>query len=413
MPSRVGCGGITKRLLEEEWERGYRLTGDFVCSTCFQDDTIRQFIAKHLTGHQCSFCGTSSKDRRIACRLDDIIEHMMTCVYEHYSDVDAECVPYDSEDGRYIVDTHDTWDLLRNELETFPMSSEELTDRLLDAIPNRLWCKKNPELLSREEGLRLGWREFCHTIRHDTRYLFFRRGKGDEPEYVEPADMLAEIGGLVRRFKLLVSIPAGTRFVRARCTKEDVRFETPAEVGPPPSKLSATSRMSAAGIAMFYGAGDERTAIVETRRAGDVRASVGTFETLGGLKLLNLMDLPGVPSLFSDNRSLRHEVNFLWDFRRDAISPVDPSAAEYEYSPTQVVAEYFRRGFKYTKGEHLDGILYPSSKVRQGKNYVFFADRRNVEGVADDILSVGATKKFRMISVSHVGLESLLPPSPA
>ncbi len=398
--------GITKRLLEEEWERGYRLTGDFVCSTCFQDDTIRRFIAKHLTGHQCSFCGTSRNGRRIACRLDDIIEHMMKCIYQHYSDVDAECVPYDSEDGRYIVETCNTWDLLHDQLDTFPMDSEDLTHRLLHAIPDRLWCKKNPELLSREEGLRLGWREFCHAIKHDTRYLFFRRGKGDEPEYVEPADMLAEIGDLIRRFRLVVDLPAGTRFVRARCTKENLQFETPADVGPPPSRFSCTNRMSAAGIAMFYGAGDESTAIAETQQATDVRASIGTFETLVVLKLLNLIDLPGVPSLFSEGRHLRADVNFLWDFRRDAISPVDPSAADYEYSPTQVVAEYFRRGFHYADGKYLDGILYPSSKVRDGRNYVFFADRRYVEGVSDDILSANATKKFRMISVAHLELPS-------
>jgi hypothetical protein len=393
--------GVTKRLLEEEWERGYPLTGESVCSECFEDETIREFIGEHLSEHECSFCQSSRDDVPIACRLDDVIEHMMTCIRDLYSDADAECVPYDSEDEKYIVETRDTWDLLNDELDTFPMGSKRLTDCLLDAIPDRQWCKKSPELLSREEGLRLGWREFCHAIKHDTRYLFFRRGEGDEPEYVEPADMLSEIGDLVRNFRLVVDLPTGTRFLRARCTHEEIEFKTPAAVGPPPSKLSSTSRMSAAGITMFYGAGDESTAIAETRRDTDIRVSVGTFETLVPLRLLNLINLPGVPSLFSGRRHLREEVKFLWNFRRDAVSPVDPLIADYEYAPTQVVAEYFRRGCEYAEGKHLDGILYPSSKVHNGYNYVFFADRRNIDAVADDILSVSGMKKFRMTSVEH------------
>ena len=130
--------GFTKRLIEEELERGYGLTGDFVCSECFEDDTIRDFISAHLTEHECSFCDRSSKDELIACQLDDIIEHMMTCIRDHYSDADAESVPYDSEDDKYIFKTCDTWDLLRDALDTFPLSSEKLTNRLLDAIPDRM-----------------------------------------------------------------------------------------------------------------------------------------------------------------------------------------------------------------------------------------------------------------------------------
>jgi len=393
--------GLTKRLLEEELERGYRLTGDYVCSRCFGDDSIGEFIAQHLTENRCSFCPQPN-----SAALDDVIEFMMTCVREQYSDVESECVPYDSEDGKYIVDKRDTWDLLQEELNTFPMNSKRLTSRLIDAIPSQQWCRRYPELLTREEGLRLGWSEFCLAVKHDTRYLFFRRGNADEPEHVEPADMLAEIGKLVQAFNLLINLPLGTTFMRARCTTKDARFIQPADVGPPPSKLSSASRMSAAGITMFYGAGDTTTAMAETRRPGEVRASIGTFETLRSLTLLDLVRLPGVPSLFSANRHLRDEVNFLWHFRRDAIAPIHPEVADYEYSPTQVVAEFFRRAFEDKDGKHLDGIRYPSSKVPNGCNYVFFADRRNLEGVADDILSVSGDKKFRMISVDHV----ILPP---
>ena len=99
--------GFTKRLIEDELERGYRLTGDFVCSQCFEDDAIRDFISAHLTEHECSFCDRSSEDEVIACPLDDIIEHMMTCVGDHYSDAEAESVPYDNEDQKYIVKTFD------------------------------------------------------------------------------------------------------------------------------------------------------------------------------------------------------------------------------------------------------------------------------------------------------------------
>jgi HEPN superfamily RES-like protein/RES domain-containing protein len=396
--------GLAKRLLEKELERGYQLTDDGVCCRCFEDNVIRSFIGANLTECQCSFCGDSAEEP-VACPLDKVIEHMIMCIRDYYSDAESESVPYDREEDRYIIPTRTVWELLQYELSTFPMHSKALTQRILNAIPDVPWCKKNPELLSRAEGLRLGWREFCHAIKHDTRYLFFRRGDGDEPEFVEPADMLQEIGALINNFDLVLDIPKGTQFFRARCTEKNERFISPAEVGPPPSQFAPASRMSAAGIALFYGAMDPSTALAETRRRGDICGSVGEFETLVPLRLLDLVHMPDIPSLFGENRHLRDEVNFLWDFRKDAVSPVDPVARDYEYSPTQVVAEYIRRGFEY-KGAHLDGIVYPSSKphLYGGRNYVFFSDGRSVCGVTDDILSKAGTKKFRMLSVLQYDL---------
>lgn len=398
--------GLTKRLLEEEWERGYRHTNRHVCCKCFEDNAIRSFIAANLRELNCSFCGETG-DEPIACQLDRVIEYMLACILDHYSDAESESVPYDGEEGKYIIPTRSTLELLRDELSTFPMRSKTLTRSILEAIPDVPWCKKEPTLLSRAEGLRLGWREFCHAIKHDTRYLFFRRGRGDEPEFVEPADMLKEIGTLINDFDLVFEVPKGTQFFRARCTAKDEQFITPADVGPPPPEFASTSRMSAAGIALFYGAGDLRTALAETKRTIEIRASVGEFETLVPLRLLDLIRMPDVPSLFAANGHLRDELNFLWDFRKDAISPVGPAVAEYEYSPTQVVAEFIRHGFEY-KGTHLDGIVYPSSKpyIYGGRNYVFFSDRRNVEGVVDDILSRAGTKKFRLLSVFHYDLRN-------
>ena len=395
--------GFAKRLLEQEWEQGFRSTGDFVCDECIADQHLSVFVRSHASETACSFCDRDEKEA-IAAPLDDVIKHMLECIRAEYSDVDSECVPYDKEDERYIVPTKDTWDLLRDELDEFPLNSK-LADRLLDSISDRTWCHKNPQMLSREEGLGLGWREFCRAIKHDTRYLFFKSHESDEPEYIDPSEMLSELGTLIHELSLITTLPAGTKFIRVRCTSKDEQFTTPADIGPPPAALASTNRMSAAGIAMFYGAEDETTAITETRESHHIQASIGTFETIVPMTMVNLDKLPGRPSIFSEKSVFRSAINFIWDFRNDVIAPIErDDRVHYEYSPTQVVTEYLRRAFTTLDGKTVDGIVYPSSRDTSGVNYVFFSDRRFVEGISDDWASRSATKKFRLLNVKHISL---------
>lgn len=141
-------------------------------------------------------------------------------------------------------------------------------------------------------------------------------------------------------------------------------------MGPPPRNVAnSSSRMSPPGIPMFYGAFDEETALLETiRKEGTHTVTTATFETLLPLKVLDLSDLPLVPSLFDPNsRHRRTGIKFLRSFVTDVAKPIDRGGSEQtEYVPTQIVTEYFRHVFRDAKGDPISGIAHPSSR-KQGR----------------------------------------------
>lgn len=174
---------------------------------------------------------------------------------------------------------------------------------------------------------------------------------------------------------------------RARHTWDLAReFIDVSSLGPPSAAQAVgASRMSPAGIPVFYGALDLDTAIEETLAhagAGGTRSQVkvcwGSFRTISPLTVIDLTSLPQVPGFFSPHRSDREALAFLHDFTSDVARPIPADGREHsEYAPTQVVAEYFRHVYKSPDGRPVDGILYPSSKTG-GRACVLFIGRDRV-----------------------------------
>jgi len=219
-------------------------------------------------------------------------------------------------------------------------------------------------MLSRDEGLSSGWREFCRAVKHETRYLFFKENEEVEEqdrEFVEPGRMLAELGSLVGACGLFRRLEAGSEYWRVRWDKEGKKFETPSEMGPPPESKARQSRMSAAGIPAFYLAEKPETALAETRDAGRGTASYGKFKLLRDLTVLELVKIPRIPSILNEGRAQsRPSIKFLHEFVRDISKPIERDEnVHFEYTPTQVVTEYFRRAFRIEKETTLDGMQEP------------------------------------------------------
>ena len=74
----------------------------------------------------------------------------------------------------------------------------------------------------------------------------------DDPEVYSPGQVLQTIFEYAEQMDLFKEIPPGTQLFRARYEGRMPHLETPAELGPPPSKKATQSnRMSPAGIPMF------------------------------------------------------------------------------------------------------------------------------------------------------------------
>jgi len=133
-----------------------------------------------------------------------------------------------------------------------------------------------------------------------------------------------------------------------------------------PLPQSATEgRANPKGIPCLYLATDQATAVGEVRPWIGSYVSVGRFETLGQLKVVNCVT--GGLSLVSLMREPPPEKReeSLWTCVGEAFTwPVTPNDNVADYVPTQIIAELLKvNGF--------DGIKYRSS-VGKGQNIVLF-----------------------------------------
>lgn len=75
------------------------LENEHVCSNCFSDSGIMQFITDNAEARTCSFCGRRSR-RLIAARLERVTEHIDGCLRREYEDA-ANCLPYETAEGGF------------------------------------------------------------------------------------------------------------------------------------------------------------------------------------------------------------------------------------------------------------------------------------------------------------------------
>jgi hypothetical protein len=145
--------------------------------------------------------------------------------------------------------------------------------------------------------------------------------------------------------------------------------------------------MSPAGIVMTYVSEDAKTALDETADEPGTYA-IGRFRTLRDITILDLAQLPPVPSLFTEIPDMlghdpREALKFLRLLAEDISRPIArDDRLHIEYVPTQVVTEFLRSA-KLPDKRWLDGIRYRSSRRSGGTSLVLFADQHNVAGVCD------------------------------
>lgn len=214
--------------------------------------------------------------------------------------------------------------------------------------------------------------------------------------------MLEELATTVNQIGLNRTLPAGTKFFRVRTHGVAEEYTTAKELGPPPNSVAKAGRMSAAGIPVFYGALDEETAVAETM-GKDPAASIGTFELMRDLSVLDLNRLPGVPSIFDQSQiGLRTPLRFLHHFRYDISQPIELDGREHvEYTPTQVVSEFIKHRFRDAEGRSVEGVLYPSARRSEGINIVLFVESENVDGVPVESY-IPPERVLRLVGVKKV-----------
>ena len=365
---------MAKHYQELVWARGWESVDGYICSSCVTEPYLASMIADQGELVSCDYCDNASGP---AVEADTLLEQLVEGFRFEYGNPDDEGVAYDGREGGYQMPTYTTWDLL-DEFEV--TENVKVQEAIAYAVEN-LWCERNPYEPTPHQALTWGWAGFREHVKHRTRFLFLLpsrddgRGWGDIPPENMPDAIVAAVvdSGLARR------LPVGTRFYRARVHDATERPMTAKDLGSPPPERAKTNRMTAAGIAGFYGASTPEGALAEVRgyMGPDDYATLGAFVTGRDMIVIDLVDLPYVPSLFDPaRRHLRAAISFLRGFAKDVAEVAHPDDKEHlEYVPTQVVAEYLKHVYEDPRGPVM-GVLWRSSKDPKVTDCVLFVDNK-------------------------------------
>ena len=338
-----------------------------ICYKCIGDQFLKKYIKQNAHKRECSYCNNKSK-KFIAIHLDHLKTLISDGLSQEWGDPNEEFF-YDAAEDEWEGETFNTWSLASDIQEEAGIANAVLLRDILNLV-DRGWCETFDLKLA--ESLYTSWNIFTDLVTHKYRYTFFAVEEKSyeylaEDNILSPRKILHELGRIINSHKkLIINLPKHTEIFRGRIfnNKSDITHTAKA-LGTVPQENAIASRMSPTGIPLFYGALNEKTAIEEIGKDLNGKCLViAKFKTLVDLKILNLCDLPTLPSLFDPKQRKRREtIKFLKKFTEEISRPIDHNRNKnIEYIPSQVMSEYFRHCFKDKNGDRLNGIFYPSSK---------------------------------------------------
>ncbi len=363
--------GSNKRYQEEREALGWFPIDDkYVCPDCLNDPLLAAAVRDAAEVETCSYCLRPGSS--LAAPVDVVLELVVPGIRSEYED------PINGAgwDDGWTVHTTDTFDLLQDYEVT---ENGDLLEDLTRAIITTEWCQIDPYAAAPHEALLWGWQGFREYVKHRVRYMFLdpapakpSAGAGEIAPDQMPAALTSSIedGGLARL------LAAGSTFYRGRPHPADRRPSSAGDLGSPPDQLAKTNRMTPAGVSAFYGASTRDGALAEVRAyAPKDDVSVGRFSTARPMLVIDLVDVPALPSAFDERRRrLRPAIRFLRAFTADVATPAHPDDREHlDYVPTQVVAEYLKHRFQHPDGPVM-GVLWRSSLDREVTCCVLFVD---------------------------------------
>lgn len=356
-----------------------------VCPAHVVDAILLDHITTLATETYCSYCANTSSSTPIAVAFDVFLEAFMVGVGVH-SVTGSGDVAHEVLEAAGITD---------NQLIDDVMAALAVTP---PAIPENLKSD------NRIERLTYSWEAFKQLVKHEMRYFFSTRntgaGDGDDMTAVQ---LLKAVSDLGQDQPAVWPAPCPTPLFRARMATsehEAAQWSHASDLGPPPPEWATSSRMSPAGISMFYGATDRATAIAEAGAHAAQRFTVtGEFTPTREIRLIDLTNLPELPSIFDANAHREFFViRFLQRFIHDLTLPVELDGREHiDYVPTQVFTEYFRYAFP----TQVDGLMFRSTQG-PGNNVALFFGPQFCADKGDETEDTRLTLDPRTVKASRV-----------
>lgn len=348
---------------------------DYVCWKCFNETGIQDFIKINGQLKKCDVCNRRNKSHE----FQEILDHISNCVSNVFEDP-ANGMGHMSSEGGYLGTTFDSYEMLgETELDT---NDGDLLEEIAASLDTDLWCYRNPYQLQMHEELMGAWAQFVTLVKHKCRYMFLQHGLREQEMSLEKvliSGILEDMSSAFIKYGMIKTLPADTIIHRARSMRDKKEFKLELqEICSPSPEKSKSSRMSSAGIPIFYGANNRVTALKEID-SKEPFVAVSTFKLLKDIEIIDLTNIPQIPSFYDvkANTHKRSELIFLNKLTNDLALPVIRDGKEHiDYVPTQIVAEYCRFNIKHD-GKSIKGFKYPSIKHPAGYCYALFFDAKN------------------------------------
>lgn len=372
------------------------LEAKHICFDCVGEMYLSAEIRQNGTIDQCSYCGQTVESYAI----EELAERIEIAFDHHYYRTSDQP---DSWQQRLLADRESNYNWERDGvpvLDAIEAAAEIPQDAAEDVLA--LLDEKHSDLESAQMGEETEfssdsyyeergasdrawqdeWRAFEQSLKKEAR--FFSR---------IAASHLASVFGGIDKLKTTDNLPlvvdAGPQInldhlYRARVFQSDDNLEVALcrpdlHLGPPPASLASAGRMNARGISVFYGATEASVAVAEVRPPVGGKVAAARFSIIRPLRLLDLTALKNVQdggSIFDPSLKGRLErVAFLQSLGLRITRPVMPDDEAFDYLATQAIADFLAT----ENDPQLDGIIFRSAQVKDGRNVVLFHKAARVE----------------------------------
>ena len=329
----------------------------YCCVNCFKDAEIKAIIQSYNITGDCEFCGEKNVSV-YQIGIDTAISDLLDGLLDVYTTVAS--LP--------IVFPKDSTDLIKNILynkwHIFNVEPDHIYRLITSICCDRY--KGQPELFDTPVGIlqsqdqnylennaiirNYPWADFVEAIKLKNRFHTDHMNK----------DVLNLFIGYVRK-----TYKTGKIFYRARICSSKNGFSIN-EMGAPPPQLATAGRVNPEGISVLYLADAEKTAIHEVRAGVHDYVTIGCFELLKDMGIINLADIDRI-SPFTGIDFTQHAVNkeHLRMISQEIAKPIRRHDSLLDYLPTQYISDYI-------KSKGYEGIKYISTMCPDGVNLAIF-----------------------------------------
>ncbi len=400
--------GLAKKQMMEQEEReaiGYdepKYGLKYVCTGHFSNPYLRGFIKNNSVNGRCSYCRHKVDVIDLALLINHIAERLTEFLgrvddqnlYLASSFLDKE----DEEEGipgfrvidNFIAPDYETvYDSYEDVAEDFGCLADN--DSINEDIGRHFyvnrWIRKDPVSLLPHEAMKYSWDSYVREITDSFKSLKLNpedpydfddfvsscHGKIGVYGLEDVSDILHDCVGAAINLKK--PLPAGTSVYRGRPDFSGHSYTEFTDLTSAPSPYAKANRLSQAGDSVFYGSFDEMTPgeeILNYTEGTKPVISLGKFETIRDLKLIDFTDIPR-PDFWMGYREWQTYL-FLQAFHNAITESISSSNQHIEYVPTQIFVWTLRK----THPE-IDGIIYRSSLTGEANVCLFYDNNSSTQ----------------------------------